>query len=180
MKSGRVTFLTTVMLFGVLTVPVDLAAHNANSEIITFEAPGAGTGSYQGTGCFGCTFGLNQRGAIAGTYADANDVYHGFLRSPKGKITTFDATGAGTGSYQGTGCFSDCPVGLNDRGVITGSYWDSNNVQHGFLRTPNGSFVTVDPPGSAGTQPESINDSGAITGYYLDANNVYHGFLRAQ
>jgi hypothetical protein len=180
MKSGRVTFLTTVMLFGVLTVPVDLAAHNANSEIITFEAPGAGTGSYQGTGCFGCTFGLNQRGAIAGTYADANDVYHGFLRSPKGKITTFDATGAGTGSYQGTGCFSDCPVGLNDWGVITGSYVDSNNVQHGFLRTPEGTFVTVDPAGSEGTQPESINESGAITGYYIDANNVYHGFLRAQ
>ncbi len=41
-----------------------------------------------------------------------------------------------------------------------------------------GKFVTVDPPGSAGTLPYSINDLGAITGYYIDANNVYHGFLR--
>jgi hypothetical protein len=62
--------------------------------------------------------------------------------------------------------------------VITGSYFDTNNVQHGYLRTPEGTFVTIDPPGSVGTQPENINDSGAIVGYYIDANNVYHGFLR--
>jgi hypothetical protein len=148
-------------------------------KLTTFDAPGAGTGLYQGTGCPGCNLGVNLSGAIAGTYTDANNVFHGFLRSPEGKFTTFDATGAGTGSYQGTGCFSDCPVGLNDWGMITGSYFDTNNVQHGYLRTPEGTFVTVDPPGSVGTQPESINDSGAIVGYYLDANNVYHGFLRA-
>jgi len=149
-------------------------------KLTTFDAPGSGTGSYQGTGCPGCNLGVNNWGAIAGTYTDANDVFHGFLRSPDGRFTTFDATGAGTGSSQGTGCFSDCPVGLNDWGVITGSYGDSNYVQHGFLRTPHGAFVTIDPPGSVGTQPESINDSGAIAGYYLDANLVYHGFLRAQ
>jgi hypothetical protein len=155
---------------------------SSGGKLTTFDAPGAGTGLYQGTGCPGCNLGVNHWGAIAGTYTDANNVFHGFLRSSEGKFTTFEAPGADTtpGSYNGTGCFSDCPVGLNDWGVITGSYWDSNNVQHGFLRTPDGSFVTVDPPGSAGTQPESINDSGAITGYYLDANNVYHGFLRAQ
>ena len=69
-------------------------------------------------------------------------------------------------------------MGLNDLGVITGSYFDSNNVQHGFLRTPVGNFETVDPDGSQGTQPESINDAEIIVGYYLDANSVYHGFLR--
>jgi len=147
-------------------------------KLTKFDAPGAGTGLYQGTGCPGCNLGVNFFGSIAGSYTDANNVFHGFLRSPEGKFTTFDATGAGTGSYQGTGCFSDCPVSLNDWGLITGSYWDSNNVQHGFLRTPEGAFVTVDPSGSAGTQPESINDSGTIVGYYLDANSVYHGFVR--
>ena len=38
--------------------------------------------------------------------------------------------------------------------------------------------MTVDPPGSLGTQPENINGSGAIVGSYIDANNVFHGFLR--
>jgi hypothetical protein len=147
-------------------------------KLTTFEAPGAGTGFFQGTGCPGCNLGVNFWGAIAGSYTDTNNVFHGFLRSPHGKFTTFDAAGAGTSSFQGTGCFSDCPVGLNDWGVITGSYFDTNNVQHGYLRTPEGTFVTIDPPGSVGTQPENINDSGAIVGYYIDANNVYHGFLR--
>jgi len=116
-------------------------------------------------------------GAIAGIYSDANSVNHGFLRSPDGTLTTFDAPGAGTDSYEGTGCFSDCPVSLNDWGAITGVYIDANFVYHGYLRSPEGKIVTVDPLGSVGTLPFSINDWGAITGYYIDTNNVYHGFM---
>jgi hypothetical protein len=145
--------------------------------LATFDVPGAGTGAYQGTGCPGCNFGVNLWGTIAGTYTDANNVHHGFLRSPDGRYTSFDVDGAGSGSYQGTGCFSDCPVSLNDFGVVTGSYLDANDVQHGYLRIADGTSVTFDPQGSAGTQPESINDSGQITGYYFDANFVAHGFL---
>ena len=151
-----------------------------DGKLITFDAPGAGAlaGSYQGTGCPGCYAGFNIWGAIAATYTDANNVHHGFVRNPDGKFTTFDAPGAGTGSYQGTGCSSDCPVSLNGWGAITGVYIDANYVYHGYLRSPEGKFSTVDPSGSVGTVPFSINDFGAITGDYLDANNVYHGFIR--
>ena len=83
----------------------------------------------------------------------------------------------GTDSFEGTGCFSDCPVSLNDFGAVTGIYIDSNFVYHGYLRTPDGKITTVDPPGSTGTLPYGINDSGAITGYFFDANNVVHGFV---
>jgi hypothetical protein len=151
---------------------------NAEGKLKVFDVPGAGTGSYQGTGCPGCNLGLNQLGAIAGIYNDANSVNHGFLRSPDGKFTTFDAPGAGTGSYQGTGCPSDCPVSLNDWGAITGIYIDANFVYHGYLRNPEGKFATVDPQGSIFTLPSGINDSGAIKGYYVDSNYVYHGFVR--
>jgi hypothetical protein len=150
---------------------------NAEGKLKVFDVPGAGTGSYQGTGCPGCNLGLNQLGAIAGIYSDANSVNHGFLRSPDGKFTTFDAPGAGTDSYQGTGCFSDCPVSINDWGAITGSYIDANNASHGYLRSFKGDIVTVDPVGSTYTFPDGINDLGSITGYYLDASGVYHGFL---
>lgn len=143
----------------------------------TFEAPNAGTGQYQGTLCPGCYAGLNQWGAIAGTYIDANSVQHGFLRSPEGTITTFDAPGAGTSSYQGTGCSSDCPTSLNDFGAITGNYIDSNDVLHGYLRSPDGNITTVDPAGSEFTWSSGIDDLGAITGYYLDADGIYHGFV---
>lgn len=148
-----------------------------DGKLTTFDAPGAGTGIYQGTGCPGCTPGVNLFGVIAGEYIDSNNVFHGFLRDTNGKFTTFDVTGAGSGPYQGTGCDADCPMSTNDSGEITGSYQDSNYVQHGYVRTPEGAFVTIDPAGSVYTQPESVNDSGAVTGFYIDANNIFHGFL---
>jgi hypothetical protein len=149
-----------------------------DGTLTTFEAPGAGTGAGQGTGCPGCTPGLNQWGAIAGTYTDSNNVHHSYLRSPNGKFTTFDAPGAGTGSYEGTGCAYDCPTSLNDLGAIMGTYIDTNFVYHGYLRTPDGKIVTVDPSGSVFTWSSGMNDLGVITGYYADSNGVYHGFLR--
>lgn len=146
---------------------------NREGKMTPYDVPGA-----YSTGCPGCASGLNQRGAIAGIYADANYVNHGFLRSPDGKFTTFDAPGAGTGSYQGTGCFSDCPVSLNDRGAITGMYIDANYALHGYVRRPDGRITTIDPSGSLYTWSSGINDEGAITGYFADQNLVYHGFLR--
>lgn len=151
---------------------------NAEGKLKVFDVPSAGTGSYQGTGCPGCSSGLNQWGAIAGIYSDSNSVNHGYLRSPNGKLTTFDVPGAGSGSYQGTGCFSDCPVSLNDWGAIAGIYIDTNYGYHGYLRSPDGNIETIDPEGSTFTFPVGINDQGTIVGYYADANGVYHAFLR--
>jgi hypothetical protein len=146
-----------------------------------FEAPGSGTGSYEGTGSPGSSVPLNQFGANAGYYTDANDVVHGYIRYPWGATTTFDVPGAGP---QGIGCYSDCSIGLNDWGAVTGYYLDANNVYHGFVRSATGKVTSFDAPGAnttpgaySGTFPVSINDQGEITGYYLDANNVNHGFL---
>ncbi len=151
-------------------------------KLQTFSVPSAGTGSGQGTGCPGCSRGLNVFGAIASYYIDGNYVVHGFLRSSSGEITTFDAPGEGPA---GVNCYADCPIGLNDFGAIAGTYLDANDVNHGFLRSPDGKFTTIDAPGADmtsgsynGTTVVSINDQGAITGYYYDASNVSHGFLR--
>jgi hypothetical protein len=147
----------------------------------SFEAPGAGTGLYQGTGSPGSSTPLNQFGVTAGLYIDEASVVHGFLRAPWGEITTYDVPGAGP---EGIGCYSDCALGLNNRGDITGSYLDANNVYHGFVRDRRGKVTTFDAPGADqtagsynGTFPVSINDEGKITGYYVDVNNVNHGFL---
>ena len=43
--------------------------------IRTFEAPGAGTGAYQGT----YASSINTAGLITGNYSDAKNVLHGFL-----------------------------------------------------------------------------------------------------
>lgn len=154
---------------------------SSEGKFTSFEAPGAGTGLYQGTGSPGSSTPLNQAGATASYYIDDSNVVHGYLRAPWGEITTFDIPGEGP---YGLGCYSDCAVGLNNRGDITGSYLDANNVYHGFLRDRWGNVTTFDAPSADktpdsynGTFPVSINDEGKITGYYVDANNVNHGFL---
>jgi hypothetical protein len=149
-----------------------------SGKLTTYEVPGIGTGPYQGTGCRGCAVGLNDAGAIAGIYTDSNNVYHGFVRSPNGNFTTFDAPGAGTSSYQGTGCGADCAVSISALGEVTGTYSDSNYNYHGYFRSSNGTVQSFDPPNSIETVPDSIGALGVATGYYLDTNNVYHGFLR--
>ncbi|HUD25694.1 MAG TPA: hypothetical protein VMQ45_08420 [Burkholderiaceae bacterium] len=100
-----------------------------DGSFTTFDVPGAGTGSTQGTLPSGFA-GINAEGEITGAYVDAKNVSHGFLRAPDGAISTFDAPGAGTGASQGT-----FPLGINSKGTITGYYVDAKNVGHGFLRT---------------------------------------------
>jgi hypothetical protein len=151
-----------------------------DGRVIGYEAPGAFLAAYQGTNYNGIGPGLNNLGAVTSLYNDKNGVYHGYLRSPDGTFTDFDAPGAGAGTGQGT-----TPLSLNDFGVIAGYYLDKNNVYHGFLRNPDGTFRTFEAPGADttkgsfnGTFPSAINVVGAITGNYIDANNVSHGFVR--
>ena len=148
-----------------------------NGAITKFDAPGAGTAPGQGTSTAqNC---LNPAGAIAGTYADASNVTHGFVRAPNGAITKFDAPGAGTGLFQGTSA-----MGINPGGAVKGGYADASNVVHGFVRGPSGVIATFDAPGAGkgafqGTQGTAINPGGTIMGIYVDASNVHHGFVRA-
>ena len=115
------------------------------STIITFDAPGAGTGPGQGT----IAFAINPAGTISGRYADAGGAIHAIIRSPNGTIITFDAPNAGTGPRQGTRPFS-----INPAGATAGYYNDTSGVFHGFLRTPDGVITTFNVPG-AGTGSRS-------------------------
>ena len=125
--------------------------------------------------------GLNLEGAITGTYYDANNAFHGFLRNPNGTFIKFEAPGADTTTpFNGT-----FPQSINDFRAIAGYYLDVNEVYHGFVRSREGKFTTFDAPGADpnpgdynGTFPSTINLFGAITGFYVDASNVYHGFIR--
>ena len=59
----------------------------------SYEVPHAGNGLYQGTGCPGCSIGLNIFGATAGYYVDSNSLEHVYLRSFTGHATTFNTPG---------------------------------------------------------------------------------------
>jgi len=146
--------------------------------IVTFDAPGAGTGSGQGT--VGDTNGINREGAVTGGYLDANGVTHAYLRDPNGAITSFDAPGAGTAAGQGS-YFNM----INDAGTIPGVSIDSNFVQHGFILSRDGTLVTVDVTGAGtgqyqGTLTSAVSMAGIAGGNYFDAVGVSHGFVRSR
>jgi hypothetical protein len=145
-----------------------------DGTITTFDAPGAGTGSGQGT--LACA--INPAGAIAGLSQDNNGVYHGLLRTADGKITIFDIPAAGTGAGQGTQ-----GEGINPSGVVTGYYTDANNLSHGYVRAVDGTYTFFDVPAAGtgsgqGTFPMTNNPAGSIVGFYVDNNGAYHGFVR--
>lgn len=99
------------------------AAHayvrSKNGVITVFDAPGAGTGPFQGTFAFSPLI-IAPNGSIAGYYVDSANVSHGFLRDRNGTITTFDAPGAGTGAGQGTFSYAISP-----NGAVTGYFYDA-------------------------------------------------------
>jgi len=141
----------------------------AAGTFVTFDAPGAGTGFFQGT--FPAS--INEAGDITGSYDDANGVSHAFVRAGNGTFTTFDVPGGTT-----TGSSS-----INSAATVTGSYFylsDPNFVSHGFLRNRNGSFSTFDAPNSDYILTSSINPAAVVTGTDFDADFVIHGFLRSK
>jgi hypothetical protein len=101
------------------------------------------------------------------------------IASPAQTITTFEASGAGTSTSQGTECY-----GINTAGTIAGLYRDAKNVYHGFVRTATGTITTFSAAGAGtakgqGTTAVGINTAGEIAGYYENASSVRYGFERA-
>src|ERR1700733_12206551 len=103
---GRGAFILCLAL---CMLGLGYTARAQNPRIVSFDAPGADLNpdDYNGT----YPSGINALGVIAGSYQGADTVYHGFLRSPDGQFTTFEAPGADTtaGSYNGTS-----PSSIND------------------------------------------------------------------
>jgi hypothetical protein len=95
---------------------------------------------------------INAVGIASGAYQDANSVFHGFVRSPDGAVTTFDFPGSD----------STFAFDINDFGVITGSY-SIGTITSGYLRVPSS-----DGKFQPGTYAVSDEDSLLIDGgFYL-------------
>ena len=83
--SGRqlstVAVLCSCLLCAVATLAPQQAIANVgdgkNPTYTTVDVPGAGTGANQGTRAVS----INTAGVIAGTYIDASNVNHGFIRT---------------------------------------------------------------------------------------------------
>jgi uncharacterized membrane protein len=108
--------------------------------------------------------GINKDDDVVGYYFSGQP--HGFLYED-GAYTTVDHPNGGFGTVA---------QGINDAGEIAGIYFDSNNRDHGFIKTSTG-FVTVDYPGAALTGLTAINNAGQVVGYYGDGVNPFRAFV---
>lgn len=72
-----------------------------------------------------CPFGANSKGAIVGHYQRAKEQVRGFLYTGGEFISIEVPDSTGTNAY-----------GINDSGLIVGTYYDKNSITHGFLMRP--------------------------------------------
>ena len=76
------------------------------------------------------------------------------------------------------GKFGSYVNGVNDAGVMTGTYLDAGGGYHGYVMS-GGRVVKFDYPGTSGvTFPSGINNTNTVAGAYIDANGIWHGFVR--
>jgi hypothetical protein len=152
---------------------------DSNGTITTFDAPGAGTATGEGTEISD----MNASGVIVGGInvgiVNGVNTTHSFVRATDGTYTVFDPPQSGA--------HSSFAEGINDSGAVVGTYRDANLVRHGYLLQPDGTFVSFDDPNAAqlplsttnlGTTPYRINAGGAIAGLFTDSSGVRHGFVR--
>jgi hypothetical protein len=160
--SGRNPVLPALILAALM-----LAATGASPQtIISIDFPGALATT---------ALAINDSGVITGIYGDNNKAAHFYVRSAKGKYTSFDIPGASPAAPG---------MGINKSGTIAGYDIDSNLVHHGFVRSAKGTITTFDAPGAGklnnqGTFVSGIDNSGAVTGFYFDSNNKHHGYVRS-
>lgn len=200
MKSTKTVFTLLMLTLVFLSMSVAAAAPALKFTFKDVKAPGATeTDSYA----------INDNGAITGDYIDTAGVQHGMIlkgkklttidnpnctslisfyginaaqalagwcNSPsiaftyaKGKFTTISPPGA----------TSTQANGINDKGVVVGSYVDSAGLTHGFMLKGK-KYTTLDCPGctSGGgySVAWSINSSGVISVYGINAAGSYISF----
>jgi uncharacterized membrane protein len=97
-----------------------------DGNYVTFDAA-----SYSPCCIWSAASGIDPDGTITGSFNDGYSINHGFWRTRRGTVTTFDVPGAGTGFNEGT-----LPIGITWAGVIAGSYSDANRITHGFIFRP--------------------------------------------
>jgi hypothetical protein len=157
-------------------------ADEAKPIFKVYSAPGAGTQGATAQGTEGV--GINVFGTTVGLIRDSNNVRHGYLRYADGSFTVFDHPDAGMDGTTEQGTKVDA---INAFGAVVGTYRDAQNLDHPYIREPDGHFVAIPIPNLLGGNAASINLWGAVVGNYLNLTDVqnypillhYHGFVRS-
>lgn len=97
----------------------------ADGTITEFDPPAAGPDG-------SIADGINDSGAIVGTYLDANLVRHGYLRKPDGTFVTLDDPSAAQLAASTTN-LDTVPRRINASGAVIGLFSDPNGIRHAFI-----------------------------------------------
>ena len=117
-------------------------------------------------------WGINDRGQVSGTYSTS--VVNGTPSDHRGFIT--DAGGTCV-SVNVPGAIGKTRVhGINNFGMVVGSYLDAAGAIHGFVLAGDG-FTILNPPGSVSSEAYGINDAWQVVGDYVDRAGVRHGYI---
>ncbi|MEX3954084.1 hypothetical protein AB4Y40_41180 [Paraburkholderia sp. EG287B] len=93
-----------------------------------------------------------------------------------GRFVIFDVPGEDTS-------YGPVLAAINNAGAVAGYYLDAGFAEHSFLRAPDGTITTFDPPGTACTPGAfcstaiGITPGGVVMGSYVDLTGG-HGYLR--
>lgn len=133
------------------------------------QQPGGQTISFDAFGLDTVAQAISDQGTVVGqvcTCGPGPFLFHGFVRSSDGGFTEFDDPSGPGQTY---------PTGINDSGVIVGSYGTGSGLS-GFV-DDRGKFTDLNYPGTTTTYLQAINNAGAIVGVSFDALGLPHGFL---
>ncbi len=154
-------------------------------------------------------YGLDNLGKAVGHYKGQDELYHGIIME-NGELTQYDFPDAvetfiygisdETGALSGNivddtgvtrGFSGDLPITfpgavttyadfVNASGVIVGSYVDTEGMAHGFMRNPDGSFITVGVPELPNLQflfVNAINDVGVVIFRAKAVNDIPRSYI---
>ena len=174
LRIAALTMAATLLVVG-LTVPFGTARarskRSLNFKSIDVALPGV---------TLTTALGINAQGDIVGRYA-VGSVGHGYLLSD-GTYTTIDAPDVVVGS-------STQAQGINEEGQIVGFYTDpvpktvdpTGIFTRSFLRDPDGTFSSIQFPGSNNTLAIKISPRGKVVGCFhnlsFDTPTTMHGFV---
>ncbi len=112
-------------------------------------------------------YAINNSGQIVGWYL-AGGTTHAFLLSEGNYMRIEPSPGS---PYT-------LAEGINNFGIIVGSYTDLAGRVHGYVRLSGGRFIyPPDVPDLILTNTIGINDLGQISGTYRDADGIRYGFV---
>ncbi len=135
--------------------------------VSTFKLPGT---SYV------CLCGINDSGQIAG-YGNYPGAGPGFSAGGQVGFTT-SISNFGTTTPLNSPTPDSLAFGINNAGTALGSYFHFDNVCHGLISYPNGTYGTPTYPGSWQTMVSGMNSTGLTVGYYVDSGRKPHAWIR--